>query len=201
VSAFCKSVAVQHTTSQAQPQRLPWTCPHPWDQLIEPDRIKSIGTVASAGDGLNWARASDFWAICTPSNHAVKRLISRFRWFRLFQGDLASGVFSSLCDITCLLRAHPKPCVGALPDAYGQLCTPLGVTPTPRWADARHGAFVGVHTPSTASTSPLHVPSVGTRALQRLYSLYSLYNLYSSTALHHLQYTSLYSTPLHVLQL
>ena len=51
--------------------------------------------------------------------------------------------------------------------------------------------------------TPLHQPRVGTHSLQRLYSSTALYSplqpstaLYSSTALHPLQYTTLYSTPL-----
>ena len=62
------------------------------------------------------------------------------------------------------------------------------------YAFGSHLALVGptldmarspVFTPSTASTSSLHVPSIGTSALQRLYSstaLYSPLQLYSSTS-------------------
>ena len=50
-------------STHKQLQRQPWTCPHPWDQVIEPDwsNNKRAGPVASR------ARASDFWAICTSS--------------------------------------------------------------------------------------------------------------------------------------
>ena len=56
-------------------------------------------------------------------------------------------------------------------------CVHLWESPSPRWADARNGAFVGVHTLYTLyiASSPLHVPRIGTRALQRLYILYSIH--------------------------
>ena len=71
-------------------------------------------------------------------------------------------------------------------------CVRLWESPSPRCADARHGALAGVHTlyslyiASTWSTRRNMLPA---EALQ-------LYILYSSTALHPLQYTSLYITPL-----
>ena len=74
------------------------------------------------------------------------------------------------------------------------MCVRLWESPSPRWADARHGALAGVHT-LYSLYNPLHGERVGTCSLQRLYSLYILYLLYSSTSLHPLQYTSLYITP------
>ena len=63
-------------------------------------------------------------------------------------------------------------------------CVRLWESPSPRCADARHGALAGVHT-LYSLYNPLHVPSIGTSALQRLYSstaLYSPLQLYSSTS-------------------
>ena len=74
-------------STHKQPQCKPWTCPHTWGQLIEPDRLKAIVTAADAGDGVNWARASDFWPICTSIMQSNARS-PEFRRFRLFQGDL-----------------------------------------------------------------------------------------------------------------
>ena len=56
-------------STHKQPQCKPWTCPHTctWGQLIEPDRLSKVVTDADAGDGVNWARASDFWPFCTSS--------------------------------------------------------------------------------------------------------------------------------------
>jgi hypothetical protein len=68
-------------STHKQPQRQPWTCPHPWDQLIEPDADRfndyrrfgggDADGRCDAGDaGLNRGRAHltfAFWAICTSS--------------------------------------------------------------------------------------------------------------------------------------
>ena len=71
-------------------------------------------------------------------------------------------------------------------------CVRLWESPSPCWADARHGAFVGVHTLYSlyiASTCTKHRYERPAEALQPLQPLQQLY-------LQPLQYTSLYNTPL-----
>ena len=78
-------------------------------------------------------------------------------------------------------------------------CVRLWESPSPRLADARHGALAGVHTLYSlyiVSTCTKHRYERLAEALQLYSPLQPSTALYSSTALHPLQYTTLYSTPL-----
>jgi hypothetical protein len=54
-------------STHKQPQCKPWTCPHTWGQLIEPDQNSKRRTAANAGAGLGRARAHNYWTFCTSS--------------------------------------------------------------------------------------------------------------------------------------
>ena len=95
----------------------------------------------------------------------------------------------------------PTQHLGTIPDAYGQVCTPLGVTYALVRVDARHGAQVRARPALRRCSHPLqpihrlYMTSHGYTLPRSSTALQPSTALYSYTAIHPLHSTTLYNTP------